>query len=564
MGEDFKVTDYLTYDQLTRELERLADTFPDLMEMESAGKSYEGRDIWALTLTNRETGSPSDKPALYVDGNIHAGEVTASMLCLYAANYLLNGYGADPDLTSLLDLKTIYMIPRVNPDGAEKYLTTPYSLRSSVRHYPTGQEEYPPGLHPEDMDGNGIILQMRVRDDQRGEWKPHNQDQRLMVPRAPDEKEGPFYRLLPEGLFKDDPYLTVSLRVPLGPARSRWGLDLNRNFPAQWNAAVHGSGPYPLSEPETRTQVDLISNRPNIGMVLAFHTTGGVIFRPPSTRPDSQLDPGDLWLLETLGRRGEEITGYPCVSSYGPSWSGTLDDWAYEEQGMISYTPELWNMAQRAGLKIRRTLTERPDPEEEIENGLKLLAWNDRELGGEGFAPWMPFDHPQLGPVEIGGWDLKRVLQNPPTAFLPGECHKNTMFVQAMATSLPQIVMDKLEARKMGPGVWSLECEVSNVGFLSTSVTKRAREKKILEADRFEIQLAPGLRLGMGKRRVQVPHLEGYAAGQGSYWHLPQPARSTAGAEWLVVSEEDCEGGEVTVSFISQRGGTEVRSLVLG
>ena len=554
---------YLTYDELVAELERLADSFPALVQMESAGKSYQNRDIWALTITNRETGPPEDKPALYLDGNIHAGEVTGSMLCLYAARYLVEKHGSCSDVTDLVDSRTFYMIPRVNPDGAEKYLTTPHSLRSSVRPYPSGQEEYPPGLHPEDMNGDGLILQMRLRDDHLGEWKTHHQDDRLMVPRAPDETEGPYYRLLPEGRFKDDPLSLTARRQPLGPARTRWGLDLNRNFPAEWSSEVRGSGPYPLSEPETLTQVDYISGRSNIGVVLAFHTTGGVVFRPPSTRPDHEMDQSDLWLLETLGRRGEEITGYPCVSSYGPKWSGTLDDWAYEQGGMISYTPELWNMAQRAGVRVKRTLTERPDPEEEIREGLQLLAWNDRELAGEGFVRWQEFDHPQLGPVELGGWILKTVLQNPPPSFLAAECHKNTRLVLSMARSLPQLAFDRLQADQLAPGVWHVQCQVSNRGFLSTNITGQALAKKLLQADRFEIDLDDGVKLAMGQRRADVPHLEGYSAGQRPSWSLPRAARSSATAEWTVVSEKR-PAGQVRVSFVSQRGGRITETVDLG
>lgn len=554
--------EYYRYDRLTEELENLTEAFAPLVSLHSAGKSYEGRDIWAVTLTNPETGEHDTKPALYMDGNIHAGEVTGSMLCLYTIHYLASRFDSDPDVKRLLDTRTIYIIPRVNPDGAEKYLTTPHYLRSSVRVYPPYQEDDPEGLDPEDINGDGHILQMRIRDDDLGEWKPHHQDDRLMVRRRPDDHCGPFYRLLPEGMFRDDPALIRPHRWPLQPARTRWGLDLNRNFPAEWNPKIRGAGPYPLSEPETRAQVEFIVARPNIGAVLAFHTTGGLIFRPPSTRADDSIDPGDLELLQALGHRGQELTGYPCVPTYGPQWSGALDDWAYDQRGVISYTPELWNMATRAGIALPDFTRRRPyDPDTEAEHGLKLLAWNDRELAGEGFVPWTPFDHTQLGTVEIGGWLPKTVMQNPPLGFLPGECHKNSMFALAVAASLPRVSIDRLQSRLLGPGVWLIECDLCNRGYLSTAITRRAVDLKLVGPDRVELVLDDNLKLATGRRRQEIPHLDGYAAGQGrGWWGAPSPARSSVHLEWIVAGEP---GRSITVRFTSDRGGTVSRKIDL-
>ena len=65
------------------EVQDYAQAAPNLVELQSIGKSYEGREIWLLVVTNTLTGSHADKPALWVDGNIHAAELTASTACLY-------------------------------------------------------------------------------------------------------------------------------------------------------------------------------------------------------------------------------------------------------------------------------------------------------------------------------------------------------------------------------------------------------------------------------------------------------------------------------------------------
>ncbi|MFO8060160.1 MAG: M14 family zinc carboxypeptidase, partial [Bacillota bacterium] len=75
---------YATYDEMTRYLQEIAEVYPHLVTLSSIGQSYEGRDVWVVALTNGDTGPASSKPALYCDGNIHAGEVTPSMILLYA------------------------------------------------------------------------------------------------------------------------------------------------------------------------------------------------------------------------------------------------------------------------------------------------------------------------------------------------------------------------------------------------------------------------------------------------------------------------------------------------
>ncbi|HAX25161.1 MAG TPA: carboxypeptidase, partial [Chloroflexi bacterium] len=208
------VSRFHTFDEMTGLLKGLVETYPTLATIESIGQSHEGRDIWLLTITNQQTGAAGDKPAMYIDANIHAGEVTGCNVALYTIEMLLAGYGNDADITELLDTRTFYIAPRVQPDGAELYLTTPYTLRSSVREWPGGDPD--DGLTAEDIDGNGLILQMRVRDP-KGEWRVSDHDARLMVKRRPDELTGEFYRLYTEGVLNNH------VRGPVTLARPKWG-----------------------------------------------------------------------------------------------------------------------------------------------------------------------------------------------------------------------------------------------------------------------------------------------------------------------------------------------------
>ena len=259
--------EYCNYESLTQAIQAYAEAFPNLLHLQSIGKSYAGRDIWLLTATRFDTGPANEKPAFWVDGNIHAIELASSSAALYLVHTLAQGYGEDEQITRCLDTRAFYICPRINPDGAEWALGAPPKIiRSSIRPYP--YDEAPvEGLQPEDMDGDRRILSMRIADP-NGPWKISPEEPRLMVPREPAETGGQFYRLMPEGrLLKAD-------NINLKPAPVKESLDLNRNFPAHWQpeSKQKGAGQYPASEPEVRAVVDFIARHPNICGGVAFHT----------------------------------------------------------------------------------------------------------------------------------------------------------------------------------------------------------------------------------------------------------------------------------------------------
>ncbi|MGH7857441.1 MAG: M14 family zinc carboxypeptidase, partial [Candidatus Binatia bacterium] len=201
---------FYRYDELTSILRAWADEHPSLFALESIGRSFEDRDIWLATVTNTATGPHSEKPAFWVEANIHASEVTGCTAALHLLHKLVAGNG-DPKVTRAIDTRTFYVVPRLNPDGAEMALADrPKIVRSSVRPYP--REEEQDGLHREDVDGDGRLLSMRIVD-RNGPWKVHPDDARLLVRREPDEDDpdATYYRVLPEGVIRN--YDGVMIKV---------------------------------------------------------------------------------------------------------------------------------------------------------------------------------------------------------------------------------------------------------------------------------------------------------------------------------------------------------------
>ena len=545
---------YLVYEDLVETMKGFAEDYPGLCEVASIGQSREGREILLAEITNRETGPASEKPAFWVDGNTHAGEVTGSMAALHLIQTLLKGHGEDDLITRLLDEGTFYVLPRLSPDGAERYLTTPHTLRASTRPWPEPEEE--PGLHPEDLDGDGSIVQMRV-EDASGEWRVSDGDPRLMVPRRPDEAEpgAVYYRVYREGRFKD--YDGFERKI----ARPLYGLDMNRQYPYGWREDYdqRGAGPYPLSEPESRAQVEAVLARRNIFSIHTYHTFCGAILRPFSDKDDEKMPEHDLAVYKALGERGTEITGYPNISvyhdfRYAPNEviTGAFDDWAYSAYGVYAYTIEFWSMAKAAGVEVKDFISFFRDPPEEA--SLAMLRWNDEELGGEGFVPWKPHEHPQLGRVEIGGWKTKFTFQNPPPQFLQAECEGLTRFALAHASCAPRLE-GNLEVEELADGLRRVEVRVRNTGYLPTNVTKIAEDKGVVKTVKAEITLSEGASLVSGETEVDLGHLAGRSSLGGNSWKSPAffaglPSKYAARAVWVVRGE-----GTVGVEVRSEKAG---------
>ena len=509
---NIKFNRFYRYAELTRLLKAYAKEYPNLIRLESIGKSYEGRDVWLVTATNLKSGEDAEKPAFWVDGNIHASEVTASAAALYLIQSLVTKYKTDEKTKRAMDTRAFYIVPRVNPDGAEWALADkPKLIRSSTREYPFTDDPLDGLMWGEDLDGDGKILQMRVADPS-GAWKVHPDDPRLMIRRDPIETGGKYYRILPEGLLKNYDGATINVRNP------KQGLDLNRNFPAGWKpeSDQRGAGPYPASEPEARNLVDFITKHPNITGTISFHTMSGVLLRPYDDRPDDDFPTDDLWTYQKIGEKGTEITSYPNVSvfhefKYHPKQAitGGFDTWTYDHVGVFSWTVEFWSPMKQAGIeKFKFIEWYREHP---IEDDFKMLKWNDEVLKGKGFVNWYAYKHPQLGKVELGGWDSMNMWTNPPLEFLEKEISPFPDWIVWHALISPELALWETKVTPLGADSFRVRLVVQNEGWLPTYVTKKALEKKMTRGVIAEITLPKGASLESGKQREELGELEGRA-----------------------------------------------------
>jgi hypothetical protein len=433
-------------------LARLHEAFPDLTALYSIGKSTEGRDLWCLEVTARRVGDPKRKCGMYIDGNIHGNEVQAGEVIAYTAWYLCHQYGRLEKITALLDDYVFYLVPMVNPDGRDCWLQeSDGAVSSRTGSAPTDNDR--DGVADEDdgddLNGDGVITQMRIRDP-HGRLKRHPDYPEYLMVRAKPDEMGEYTLLGWEGIDND------------GDGRvnedSRGGYDMNRNWGFDWQPPYiqYGAKDYPFSQPETRAVARFVLAHPNIAAAQCYHNSGGLILRGPG-HEGGAMQNADERLLIVIGERGERILPYyRSIISWKdlyPTW-GDEDTWLYAARGILAYTNEMWT--PRNLYKGDRS----PSDEENADFIKHVLL-------GDGFVPWREYPHPTYGRIEIGG-SRKEWGRTPPSFLLEEELHRNMAFTLYHAGTMPLLAIRDVNVAPLGGRLFKVWVTVENRRMMPT------------------------------------------------------------------------------------------------
>ncbi|UCE42853.1 MAG: hypothetical protein JSV17_07865 [Candidatus Aminicenantes bacterium] len=377
---------YHDYDAMTTALKQLASRNPQIAKLKSIGKTLKGRDIWMMQISGTKGLSPLEKQALLICGNLEGDFVIGSEVALGIAEYLVDGYGKDEKVTKALDTRTFYIMPRLNPDGAELFFGD--LLQEHAGNLKPRDEDYDWQIDedgPEDLNGDGMITLMRVKD-KEGDWFIDEKDSRLMKKKEAGTPVAKLYKIYPEGIDNDGDELYNE--DGLG------GFNINRNFPHNFGYKPKGLGVYPVSEVETQSIIDFFTRyvpefkkqpHKNICGVLLFSKfdnlaagtgieSGTPTFPEPprvaqsagmprmmffmgrrggqpaqqQPRPtDPQLkktNAQDTPLFENVSKNYKEITGIKSAVSEKPA--GSMLEWAYFQYGVPTFSANLWSLRE--------------------------------------------------------------------------------------------------------------------------------------------------------------------------------------------------------------------------
>ncbi len=447
---------YYTNQGLYEIYQQMESEYPDLISVESIGKSYEERDIWMLTVTNKRNKPHQEKPGFYIDGNIHANEIQAAEVSVYTAWYLLENYNQNPFITRLLNEKVFYIAPVTNPDGRENYMKEPNTV-STPRSGTLPVDDDGDGKIDEDgfddLNGDGHITQMRRRNPM-GQWKEDPEDNRRMIRVDPGEF-GQWELLGAESVDNDgDGEITDDRTGYYDPNRD-WGWNWQPDY------VQRGAYRYPFSLPETRAVRDFVLNHPNIAGAQSYHNTGGMLLRGPGSAEDAQyyLQP-DVRVYDALGELGDElIPGYRYMTLYKDLYVvyGGQIDWFHMMRGIFTFTNELFTSY----------LLFHNQPEGWFGSQKEAYKFDKHILFEDAFVPWQDYDHPQFGEIQIGGFK-KNFGRINPGFMLEQDAHRNMAFTLYHAYHTPQLEITEFSSSDLGGGLREITAVVANKRLIPT------------------------------------------------------------------------------------------------
>jgi hypothetical protein len=579
---------YLDYHGLSAALTRLAEAHPETVRLRSLAKTGHGRDVWLVTVGRPQKDGEQAKAAVLLVANLEADHVIGSHIALGMVERLAGADGRDPAITALLDQRTIHLVPRLNPDGAERLLAGKprTEIRTNLTALDRDRDRKAGEDGPDDLDGDGLATRMRVKDE-KATLIVDAKDARIVRKADPVKGERAEFSEYAEGKDNDgDGQLNED---PAG------GINLNRNWPHHWTEFDPEAGYSPASEPEVYALIAWAFDHPEIAALWSFSLNDNLKVEP--RKPGSTLDEADLpYFVElcklhakaeksaanepaktdaaadrkaeasaasqrtakpaataapgdldrgtarlkaaipdeqtkiqvqrrAVGGPGNAVAPAPAAPSGGKGGLEGTTDGALSE----------WAYHQFGIVALASRLWSEPDLATPGRDGsaavppadaeARWLDWNDKVMGGRAFVPFHEVDHPSLGKILVGGWK-PGVRLNPPAGRIAAIVDVELAFLKELAAKLPALAVKDATVKSLGGGLFEIKAIVTNEGYLPTALAQGTRTGRAFPV---LVRLKAGsARLLAGKPLDRIPTVAGSGGRKEYRWLLLAPEQVKA------------------------------------
>jgi hypothetical protein len=503
-------------------------------------KSARGASIQAMFVGGLGPVPALERPRLLIVAGLNPDHAGGILVAGRLGTTLLDLAKDDEKLRALLARNTVEIIPCVAIDAVAAAHGSRFlePIRTNLRPVDDDRDGAVDEDPAEDLDGDGVIVQMRVPDP-LGEWRISDEDPRLLVKADRAKGEIGAYRLEPEGLDNDgDGAINED---PPG------GVDFDRNSPHGWKEFDPRAGTSACSEVETRGLIDHVLATRNVAAVLVLGHRDSLVETPPAQKnvnpvPDG-IETEDRPLFEAVGEAYRKRTGFEKKLEDKPD--GAFHQWAYFQYGVPAFGAKVFERpkpSQAESLPGRGPESLPSGKKAESEDAKRLLD-SDVRLGGKGFVAWHPYKHPTLGDVEIGGF-VPLADVNPTEDRIDDLTRRHAQFVFDLLAMLPRAALLDVAAKPLGAGLHEVTAVVRNDGRFPTVLRIGTRNRAVMPS-RLVLDL-PADAFVLGDRRTQLEPLGSAGQGRKVRW-IVRAAAGTQAA--LSLWTEKAGEASATVTF---------------
>ncbi len=497
----------LPHAELQQNLAALAAAHPDLVSVVAVGRSRAGRPIEGLrVMAGERTGG---RPGILVVADVDGPYVWTSTLALEEARALAEGYGKDERVKKLLDSTTLYIVPRADPDAAEARFAAPlfeqWASGAGVDNDRDGRAGEDP---PSDVDGDGFVTQIRVPSPE-GEWIEDPTDPRALVKADPKKGQRGKWKLWTEGRDLD--------RDERVAEDSELDAVVNQNFPQGWRELDARSGRFATDEPPAHALCDFILLHKDIALVVTYGAQDNLVEKPKTSGdgtqrtkrlpPESSLD-ADADLYAEIGKRYKKLTGSKAKGENDTH--GSFQAWCELQRGLWCLNIAGWTMPLDEPAPKKEGEAEKPKPEgdqPEPSDDAKRLRWIDAHNEAARFVAWKPFQHPELGAVEIGGFAPYARIEPPESERVEMQ-KKQFEFLLTLGELVPRVVISECTAKSLSGGLWEVKAAVENHSLLPL-LSAAARRCDAVRPARIDLRLPKDAQLLAGSQEARLEDLPG-------------------------------------------------------
>ena len=440
-----------------------------------------GHDIYVITTGSGDTGN---KPGVAIIGGVTGPARYSTELVLRMAERMAG--------SALTDKVTFYFFPDMTPDAGSAYFSSPRYERE--RNAVPVDEDHDGKTDEDgydDMNGDGIISWMRVRDTVTGSWIIHPGNPMVMVKADPAKNESGKYILMKEG-FDNDGDGKINEDV-------EGGVIFDKNFSFNYQDFSPGSGINTLSEKETRALAKFLFDHWNIYSVFAIgpgnnlsdYNDLGVDLHDKSL--PATVSKADKPFFERMVKVYNENVNLP-ERSVSPPEGGDLLSWAYFHYNRFAFSTPAWN--------IKKEKDDHGSTEYDYLSG-KTAG----DVSGES-KEWEKIDHPDFPgrTVEIGG--IKPfAIANPPNSAMDSTTDNHFKFLTELAALHPELSIDVKRVIGRGDNIFQVEAEVMNSGGFPT-MPELAVKSRWLKKVRVELKTNPGGEITGGRQVILFDRIE--------------------------------------------------------